>query len=116
MRTLLLIAAAACLLAAAIAIEAPASLIDQQIAEITHGRLRVGDTAGTIWNGSGTLILLPYNARMPVHWHIDALPLLRMRLTGTFVRNSLEGAADSPPGTFDLSADDFAVNRLAVAF
>ena len=116
MRALLVAAAAACLLALAIAAAAPATLVDRQLAEVTRGRLRVGDPAGTVWDGSGTLILLPYNARVPVHWHIDALPLLRSRLSGTLSRDSIGGAVESPPATFDLGADDFALNHLVVAF
>ena len=112
MRSLLVVAAAACLLAAAVAVEAPATLVDRQLDALTGGRLRVADAAGTIWNGSGALILLPYNARVPVQWHIDALPLLRSRLSGTLGRD----ATESSPATFDLSADDFAVNRLVIAF
>jgi hypothetical protein len=115
MRSLLVLAAAACLLAAAVVVEAPATLVDRQLDELTHGRLRVGDAAGTIWNGSGALILLPYNARVPVQWHIDALPLLRSRLRGTLGRDLRESPMESSPATFDLSADDFVVNRLVIA-
>jgi len=116
MRALLVAALAACLLAAAIAVEAPATLLDRQLDELTRGRLRVGDTAGTIWNGSGTLVLLPYNAQVPVHWHIDALPLLSSRLHGTLGRGPMESATEASTALFDLSADDFAVNRLVIAF
>lgn len=112
MRSLLLVAAAACLLAAALAAEAPATLVDRQLDSLTRGRLRVADSAGTIWNGSGALVLLPYNARIPVQWHMDALPLLRSRLSGTLGRD----ATDSSPATFDFSADDFVVKRLVIAF
>jgi len=112
MRSLLVFAAAACLLAAAVAIEAPATLVDRQLDSLTGGRMRVADAAGTIWNGSGALILLPYAARVPVQWHIDALPLLRSRLSGTLARD----AAESSPSTFDLGSDDFALRRFAVAF
>jgi len=112
MRSLLVVAAAACLLAAAVAIEAPATLVDRQLDSLTGGRMRVADAAGTIWNGSGALILLPYAARVPVQWHIDALPLLHSRLSGTLARDT----AESSPSTFDLGSDDFALRRFAVAF
>jgi hypothetical protein len=112
MRVLLVAAAAACLLAAGLALEAPATLVDRQLNELTGGRMRIGDAAGTIWNGNGALILLPYNARVPVQWHLDALPLLRSRLSGTLGRD----ATDSSPATFDLSSDDFAVNHVVIAF
>lgn len=111
MRSLLIVAAAACLLAAAIAVEAPATLADRQLDMLTHGRLRVAGATGTIWNGSGELTLLPYAARVPVVWHIDALPLLRSRLNGTL-------GADTPEASqtrFSLSSEDFALNRFAMA-
>jgi general secretion pathway protein N len=112
MRSLLVVAAATCILAAAVAIEAPATLVDRQLDSLTGGRMRVADAAGTIWNGSGALILLPYAARVPVQWHIDALPLLRSRLSGTLSRDPTE----VPQATFDLGSDDFAVRRFAIAF
>ena len=112
MRSLLVVAAAACMLAAAVAVEAPATLVDRQLDSLTGGRMRVADAAGTIWNGSGALILLPYAARVPVQWHIDTLPLLRSRLSGTLASD----AAASSQATFDLGSDDFAVRRFAIAF
>lgn len=111
MRPLLVVAAAACLLAAAVAVEAPATLVDRQLDALTHGRLRVAEAMGTIWNGSGTLIVLPYAARVPVLWHIDALPLLRSRLSGTLGRDPTE----SQQAVFDLGSDDFAVRGFAMA-
>jgi general secretion pathway protein N len=112
MRSLLVVAAAACMLAAAVAVEAPATLVDRQLDSLTGGRLRVADAAGTIWNGSGTLILLPYAARVPVQWHLDTLPLLRSRLSGTLASD----ATGSSQATFDAGSDDFAVRRFAIAF
>jgi hypothetical protein len=111
MRSWLVVAAAACLLAAAVVVEAPAALLDRQLDTLTHGRVRVADAAGTVWNGSGTLIVLPYVARLPVLWHIDALPLLRSRLSGTLGPDTTE----LQQATFDLGSDDFAVRRFAVA-
>ncbi len=87
MRSWLAVAAGVLLLAMAIAAEAPASLVDRQLDAMTEGRLRVTDAAGTIWNGSGALVVLPYGARVPVDWHIDALPLLRSRLSGSLGRD-----------------------------
>jgi general secretion pathway protein N len=112
MRSLLVVAAAACLLAAAVAVEAPATLVDRQLDSLTGGRMRIADAAGTIWNGGGALILLPYTARVPVQWHIDPLPLLGSRLSGTLGRD----ATESSPATFDLGSDDFAVRRFVIAF
>jgi general secretion pathway protein N len=111
MRSWLVVAAAACLMAAAVAVEAPAALVDRQVDSLTHGRLRVADAAGTVWNGSGTLVVLPYAARVPMLWHIDALPLLFSRLSGTLGRDP----EPSQQATFDLSSDDLALRRFSVA-
>ncbi|HWZ71594.1 MAG TPA: type II secretion system protein N [Casimicrobiaceae bacterium] len=116
MRSLLVVAAAACLLAAAIAVEAPATLVDRRLDLLTGGRMRVADAAGTVWNGSGALILLPYAARVPVQWRVDLLPLLRSRLSGTIGRDPMGNPMESSQATFDLGADDFAVRRFAIAF
>ena len=111
MRPLFVVAVAACLLAAAVAMEAPATLVDRQLDTLTDGRLRVANSSGRLWNGSGELTLLPYGARVPVAWHIDMLPLLRSRLNGTLT----PGATDTAQTAFELSAEDFAVRRLALA-
>ena len=116
MRSLLAVAAAACLLAAALAAEAPAALVDRQLDSLTHGRLRVADAAGR----SGTA---------PAHWSscriTRASPCsgisMRCRfcahdLSGTLGRDLVESSTESSPATFDLSADDFAVKRLVIAF
>jgi general secretion pathway protein N len=111
MRFALLVAAAVCLLATAVAMEAPATLVDREVNTLTGGRLRVADATGTLWNGAGTLILLPYAARVPVRWHIDALPLLRAHLSGTLGRDT----AEAPQSAFDLGSDDFAIHRFTLA-
>jgi general secretion pathway protein N len=109
MRSWLAIAAGVLLLAIAVAWAAPATLVDRQLAAMSEGRLRVADAAGTLWDGFGALVVLPYGARVPLDWHIDALPLLRSRLSG-----SLGHSASSPPSTFDVGPDDFAVRGLSM--
>lgn len=68
--------AALVLLAVALAYRAPASLVDARIAALTDGRVRVADAAGTLWNGSGDLVLLPKGTRRAIAWHLDAWPLV----------------------------------------
>ncbi len=111
MRSAFVVAAAVCLLLAAIAAEAPATLVDRRLDELSGGRLRVADASGTIWNGSGALILLPSAARVPVLWHLDALPLLRGHLSGTLGRDTSE----MPRAAFDVGSEDFAIRRFNVA-
>jgi general secretion pathway protein N len=71
-----LVLAALVLLAIALAYRAPASLVDGRIAALTDGRVRVADAAGTVWNGSGDLVLLPKGTRRAIAWHLDAWPLV----------------------------------------
>jgi general secretion pathway protein N len=71
-----LVLAALLLLAVALAYRAPASLVDGRIAALTDGRVRVADAAGTLWNGSGDLVLLPKGTRRAIAWHLDAWPLV----------------------------------------
>jgi len=77
------IAAGILLLAIALAASAPAALLDARLAEASGARLRIASAEGTVWNGSGELVLLPSGARRALAWHIDAWPLLRGELRGT---------------------------------
>jgi type II secretion system (T2SS) protein N len=90
MRAWLAAAAGALLLTIAIAITAPASLLDSRLAEATDGRMRIAGAMGTVWNGSGDLVLLPRGTRRPLAWHIDAWPLLTGEVRGTV---AMDGSA-----------------------
>ena len=83
MRIAIAILAGAVLLAIALAISAPASLLDARVAELSDGHLRVADAEGTLWNGSGQLLFVPGGTRRALAWHIDAWPLLRGEVQGT---------------------------------
>lgn len=71
-----LVLAALVLLAVALVFRAPASLVDSRIAALTDGRVRIANAAGTLWNGSGDLVLLPKGTRRAIAWHLDAWPLV----------------------------------------
>ncbi len=111
MRSALVVAAAVCLLLAAVAMEAPATLADQRLDGLSGGRLRLADASGTIWNGSGALVLLPSGARVPVAWNVDMLPLLRGHVSGDFGRDGSE----VPRAAFDVASGDFAIRRFNLA-
>ena len=76
------------LLAIALAASAPAALLDARLAGASEGRLRLANPEGTVWNGSGELVLLPKGTRRPLGWRIDAWPLLRGELRGTIAPQS----------------------------
>jgi general secretion pathway protein N len=86
MRPAIAIVAGALLLAIALAITATATLLDARLAEQSGGRLRMADAEGTLWNGSGELLLLPGGTRRKIVWHIDAWPLLRGEIRGTLAQ------------------------------
>ena len=83
MRVAIAILAGAVLLAVALAISAPASLLDGRVAALSDGHLRIADAEGTLWNGTGQLLLVPGGTRRALAWHIDAWPLLRGEVQGT---------------------------------
>ncbi len=68
---------------------APASFADSALGAVTNGRVRLAEAEGTIWRGSGRLVLADLSAAAAelrstagvaipgrVHWSIRALPLL----------------------------------------
>lgn len=110
MRGWLAIGAGVVLLAAALTIEAPATLIDARVAALTDGRIRVAAATGSLWNGAGDLTLIPDSVRIPIAWHLEPMSLLRGGLAG-----SVTAADAKRPATFAVAAEDFSVHDLAIA-
>jgi hypothetical protein len=110
MRAWLVIGAGATLLAAALIIEAPATLLDRRIADLTEGRVRITAATGTVWSGAGELTLLPDGVRIPIAWRLDPMPLLRGGLAG-----SLTAGDATRPATFTVEQEDFSVHDFALA-
>lgn len=111
MRPALAIAAGAVLLSGALVITAPATLLDSRLASSSGGQLRLADAAGTIWNGSGEVVLLPAAARVPLRWRLDAWPLLRGE-----VRAALATQTEFAPGaTLVYGRDRFELSTLDLA-
>src|SRR5207237_8146199 len=96
MRRGLAFAAAALLFVIALAIAAPASLVDGRLAAATDGRLRITEASGARGNGSGELVLLPSGTRWPVAWRVDAWPLVFGELRGTIATDG----PTAPPAEF----------------
>ena len=110
MRTAIAVAIAIVAFAAALIFLAPASLLDARLASISDGRVRIAHAAGTLWRGSGDLVLADGTQR-PVSWSIEAWPLLRGELRGSFT-----GSADSQRiGTFDASGDKLELHGIELA-
>lgn len=73
-RALVILLVAAVLLAVAVAVLAPASLIVSFLEFATRGRLAASEVQGTLWRGQG--VLAAGSTRLPVAWKLDAAPLL----------------------------------------
>ncbi|MGH8849821.1 MAG: type II secretion system protein N, partial [Casimicrobiaceae bacterium] len=110
MRAWLAVGAAALLLAAALAIEAPATLVDRRIEALTGGRVRIAGATGSVWRGSGELALLPDGVHTPITWRIDPMALLRGEVAA-----SVDIADASRPAELTIGTrGDFAAQNLAL--
>jgi len=65
------------LLAIALAVFAPATLLDARLDAATQGRLRLADTSGTVWNGRGLATNAERTWSLPLGWKLDPLRLAR---------------------------------------
>ncbi|MDQ2962590.1 MAG: type II secretion system protein N, partial [Pseudomonadota bacterium] len=83
MRPALAITASAVLVAIALLIFAPAALLDARMNALSDGRVRIANAAGTLWHGSGELLVLPAGARQTLFWRLEAWPLLRGDIRAT---------------------------------
>jgi len=97
-------------LAAAIA---PASLIDATLAARTQQRIRLTDTTGFWWRGSGVIASADGTQRLPIDWQLDGAALARGRIVVRLGRN---GDAGPVAGTLSLRSDGLDVTSLRVRF
>jgi hypothetical protein len=67
---------AAALLAGALIVQAPATLVDARLAAATGNRLRLVDTRGSLWKGTGTLRIEGTSGGQILSWQLDPWPLL----------------------------------------
>jgi general secretion pathway protein N len=108
MRPLIAVGLGAALLLLALAIEAPATLVDGRLDAASAGRLRLTGATGTVWNGSGELRLLPEPSATQLAWQVDPWPLLWGELRGTL------GTEDkaSPRASFAVAGGDFSLRDV----
>jgi hypothetical protein len=64
-------------LLAAVALFAPAALLDARLDSSTQGRLRLANATGTVWNGRGIVTDAQRTWSLPVGWKVDPLAILR---------------------------------------
>ncbi|MCC6195888.1 MAG: type II secretion system protein N, partial [Burkholderiales bacterium] len=97
--------------AAALAWFAPATLVDQRLAQATAGKLRLADAAGTVWNGRGIVADSSGRLGIPVAWRASPTALLR-----GVVRIELQpmSGATTPTGLVELADGTVALRAAAV--
>jgi hypothetical protein len=108
-RAVVLFAMLAIAVAIAFAWLAPAALLDTRIADATGGMVRLAETAGTVWNGRGSLVVKA--TRIPIAWRVDCWPLLRGVLR---VRLASGIGAATPRGTVEVGADTLSFHDVDV--
>jgi hypothetical protein len=94
------------LMVVAFAATAPASLVDARVRDTTHGRVRLVDTHGTVWQGQGVLAQADGRWRVPVAWTLDAFALVRGALAVTLVPTdtaAARGTIAAEPDTVQLT-------------
>ena len=90
---------------------APASLIDASLAARTQQRVRLADTTGFWWRGSGIITSADGTQRLPIDWHLDGAGLARGNIV---VRLGREDGAGPVAGTLLVRADGLDVTGVRV--
>ena len=85
---------------AAVAVLAPASLVEAPLAARTQNRVRLSESTGFWWKGRGTLALGDGSARLPIAWRMELPPLLR----GQFVTHVIDDTGGAARGTVTTDA------------
>jgi hypothetical protein len=109
MRRAIVFVVGAVLLALALLITAPATLVDNRLDTLSAGSLRLANANGTLWNGTGELRLVPGAIAVPVVWHVDGWHLLLGELRGT-----LSGSDNATPASFLVSPSESSVRNVTL--
>lgn len=96
---------------------APASLIDASLAARTEQRIRLTDTTGFWWRGSGVIVSADGTQRLPIEWQLDGVALARGNIV---VRLGRSDESQTVTGALSLRSDGFDVTsgrvRMPAAF
>jgi len=112
MKRLALALGAIVLLLTAIAVLAPAALLDWRLAALTQGRLRLADSEGSVWNGRGVLTDAPGIWSVSLAWRVQPVALLGGVLDVTL---HPVGGASAPRGAIRLSQSDITLKNVALS-
>ena len=80
-RRLVLLVVIAAVIVAAVAWQAPATLVSTRVERLLGHRVTLANSGGTVWNGHGTLVTS--DARLPLRWRVHPQALLRGELAVT---------------------------------
>jgi hypothetical protein len=98
-------------LVAALAVFAPATLVDRRLAHATAGKLRLADASGTVWQGRGIVTDGGGRFGIPVAWRASRAALLR---GGVRVELQPAAGAATPTGLVELASDAVSLRNAAV--
>ena len=99
------------LVAAALIVEAPASVADWRLGAMTGNRLHIANPSGTLWNGSGELVASGSSVQRHIAWRLESWPLLSGELRGTL---ATDADADRV-GSFAVGHDKIALEGFELA-
>jgi len=111
-RTLIVVAVAVVLLAAALAVFAPASLVAPFVERATLGNVAATAAEGTLWRGRATLAA--GSVQLPVAWTVAPLPLATGEARIELM--PVDATAGSPRADIRASRNGLVLTGLAVAF
>jgi hypothetical protein len=94
-----------------LALQAPASWVAQRLTSAAGDSVRVIDTEGTVWDGSGVLASPDGRWKIPVGWHLKAAPLVRGEIE---LELAPQSGSDTPRGTLRLSRTGFSTHGLVL--
>jgi hypothetical protein len=112
MRVVLTLIGAVLLLCVALVALAPATLIDGELASATAGRIHMNGSEGTLWHGSGNLVL-PGGFQQPISWQIDkASSIIAGELRGVLIVTNSAPGVIAPPSAFAVGPDRIHLERV----
>lgn len=106
MRFVLALAGGAILFAVAVLIEMPATLVDKRIDSLSGGHLRLVAAQGTLWDGSGELVLQPAGYRRALAWRVERMAFI--------TRGEIAATLASTPDATDAATVVVGRDRLSL--
>ena len=110
MRAAVLVVITVLLLAGALAYRAPASLVAPRVGELTHERVTIVDTDGTLWKGRASVSV--GDERLPLAWRLHPASLLHGEIALTLAPT--DAGAATPRGEISSSRRGTEIRNFAI--